>query len=91
MAKNKKAAVESFDSFKKIVLSFLSVQIDLVGWLPNSQEISNSILSRKPFIMKKNLNPIIKSSFAEIAEHVDQTNTLRSGGVHFFDQVGEVN
>ena len=90
MAKNQKAAVESYDSFKKIVLSFLSVQVDLIGWLPNSYEISNSILSRKPFILKNNLDPIIKKSFSEMTEEIYQTDIGRARGVHFFDQVGEL-
>ena len=86
MAKNRKAALESFDSFKKIVLSFLPVRLDLIGWLPNSREISNSILSRKPFILKKTLDPVIQKSFNEIAENIYQSDALRSSGVHFFDQ-----
>ena len=89
MAKNRKAAHESFNSFKKIVLNFLSVQIDLVGWLPNSNEIGNSILSRKPFVMKKNLDPLIQNSFSEITEHICQSDTPRPSGVHFFDQIWE--
>ena len=89
MAKNRKAALESFNSFRKIVLNFLSVQLDLVGWLPNSSEISNSILSRKPFIMKKNLDPLIQKGLSEITEHICKSDTPKPSGVHFFDRVGE--
>ena len=89
MAKNHKSALDSFGSFKKIVLSFLSVEIDFIGWLPNSIEIGNSIVARKPFIMKKTLDPLIQKSFSEISENVSKSDVLRSNGIHFFEQNGE--
>jgi len=88
MAKNHKSALDSFGSFKKIVLSFLSVEIEFIGWLPNSTEIGNSIVARKPFIMKKTLDPLIQKSFSEISENVSKSDVLRSNGIHFFEQNG---
>ena len=88
MAKNHKSALDSFGSFKKIVLSFLSVEIDFIGWLPKSIEIGNSIVARKPFIMKKTLDPLIQKSFSEISENVSKSDVLSSNGIKFFEQNG---
>ena len=51
MAKDAKDAKNSFTSFQKIVSQFLDIELLNLGWLPNSQLITNSILTRKPFIL----------------------------------------
>ena len=90
MAKNKQAAIESFESFKKIVVKFLSVDLSLAGWLPNSTEIANSILTRKPFILKRSLDPLIQKNTSSFTQSIIEADNFRSNGVRFFDGVAEV-
>ena len=51
-----KSANNSFEAFQKICLKFLNIELEFLGWLPDSKVISNSIISRKPYILNKNLD-----------------------------------
>ena len=46
MAKDEADAVKSFNSFEKIVLQFLEINLNFTGWLPQSQVMRNSIVAR---------------------------------------------
>ena len=55
LANSKKDAEKSFESFKKNVTKFLQIEINFSGWLPESKTISNSIIARKPAVIKLSL------------------------------------
>ena len=85
LAKNEKAAKKSYDSFKKIVTKFLSVDMKFLGWLPESKSIVGSIVARKPAVLQKSLEPILQKNFAEIASNLAEIETVKSSGVKFFN------
>ena len=85
LAKNEKAAKKSYDSFKKIVTKFLSVDIKFLGWLPESKAIAGSIVARKPAVLQKSLEPIFQKNFAEIANNLVKLEAVKSSGVKFFN------
>ena len=47
MAKDASDAKASFISFQKDCFAILSVELEFLGWLPESRIISNSIISRE--------------------------------------------
>ena len=85
LAKNEKAAKKSYDSFKKIVTKFLSVDMKFLGWLPESKAIAGSIVARKPAVLQKSLEPILQKNFAEIANNLVKLEAVKSSGVKFFN------
>jgi len=85
LAKNEKAAKKSYDSFKKIVTKFLSVDLKFLGWLPESKAIAGSIVARKPAVLQKSLEPILQKNFAEIANNLVKLEAVKSSGVKFFN------
>ena len=85
LAKNEKAAKKSYDSFKKIVTKFLSVDMKFLGWLPESKAIAGSIVARKPAVLQKSLEPILQKNFAEIANNLGKLEAVKSTGVKFFN------
>lgn len=85
LAKNEKAAKKSYDSFKKIVTKFLSVDMKFIGWLPESKSIAGSIVARKPVVLQKTLEPILQKNFAEITSNLAEIEAVKSSGVKFFN------
>ena len=85
LAKNEKAAKKSYDSFKKIVTKFLSVDLKFLGWLPESKAIAGSIVARKPAVLQKSLEPILQKNFAGIANNLVKLEAVKSSGVKFFN------
>ncbi len=85
LAKNEEAAKKSYDSFKKIVTKFLSVDLKFLGWLPESKAIAGSIVARKPAVLQKSLEPILQKNFAEIANNLVKLQAVKSSGVKFFN------
>ena len=86
LAKNEKAAQKSFDSFKRIVTKFLNVDIQFAGWLPESKAVAGSIIARKPAVLQKSLEPILKKNFTEIASNLVEIESVKSSGVKFFNK-----
>jgi len=84
MAKDLSEAKASFNSFRKIVSQFLKVELNYVGWLPNSVSISNSILSRKPFVLNEKNNSELISQLSAISKSIYKTQALNNGSVKFF-------
>ena len=85
LANNEQAAKKSYDSFKKIVTKFLNVNMQFLGWLPESKSIAGSIVARKPAVLQKSLEPVLKKNFAEIANNLVEIETVKSSGVRFFN------
>ena len=85
LAKNEKAAKKSFDSFKKIVTKFLNININFLGWLPESKTIAGSIVARKPAVLQKSLEPVLQKNFTEITTKLVGIETVKSNGVKFFN------
>lgn len=85
LAKDVSHANHSFNSFKKIVNQFLSVEVFMAGWLPNTPIISNSIVARKPFVLNTKADPILNKKIQEITQHVGDLETLPNKNVRFFD------
>jgi MinD-like ATPase involved in chromosome partitioning or flagellar assembly len=90
LASSSKDAKSSFDSFKSIVTKFLDVQLEYVGWLPNSHVLKNSILARKPVALSttpqdKTLNQGLK----QISDAIVQLDPQTSNGVEFFKTQGK--
>ena len=84
LAKNEKAARQSYESFKKIVTKFLTVNIQFVGWLPESNTLAGSIVARKPAVLQKSLEPILLKNFTEIVNNLINLKPFNSSGVKFF-------
>ena len=85
MAKDEADAVKSFNSFEKIVLQFLEINLKFTGWLPQSQVISNSIVARKPYILNKKANGDLNLRIEEILKRVGEANQIISSSIRFFD------
>jgi|TARA_B100000579_G_scaffold110394_1_gene88132 flagellar biosynthesis protein FlhG len=85
LAKNEQAAKKSYDSFKKIVTKFLNVNMQFLGWLPESKSIAGSIVARKPAVLQKSLEPILQKNFAEIVNNLVEVEVVKSSGVKFFN------
>ncbi len=85
LAKNKQAATKSYDSFKKIVTKFLNVNMQFLGWLPESKSIAGSIVARKPAVLQKSLEPILQKNFSEIVNNLVEVEVVKSSGVKFFN------
>jgi flagellar biosynthesis protein FlhG len=85
LAKNEQAAKKSFDSFKKIATKFLNININFLGWLPESKTMAGSIVARKPAVLQKSLEPVLKKNFTEITTKLVGIETVKSNGVKFFN------
>ena len=87
MAATAKDAMASYESFKKIVTKFLSVELNFAGWLPNSIEIRNSILSRKPIALQKNqINTTAVKNLSSITRFLNEIEPTPSPGINFFEK-----
>jgi MinD-like ATPase involved in chromosome partitioning or flagellar assembly len=89
LASSSKDAKSSFDSFKSIVTKFLDIQLEYVGWLPNSSVLKNSILARKPVALAKNTqDKILTQGLKQISEAIAQLDPQTCNGVEFFKTQG---
>ena len=70
---------------KKIVTKFLDVDINFLGWLPESKSIAGSIVARKPAVLQKSLEPILQKNFTEIVNNLVEIEVVKSSGVKFFN------
>jgi MinD-like ATPase involved in chromosome partitioning or flagellar assembly len=86
MAKGSDDARSSFNSFQKIVAQFLDIELSFLGWLPSSQVISNSILSRKPFVLNSKVNKHLNAQLAEIASNIHNAHPCKTNSIRFFDK-----
>ena len=86
MANDAADALNSYNSFQKIVLKFLSIDLKFVGWLPQSKAISNSIVARKPFVLNKKENNKLSIRIAEILQKVRESGPVNSNSIKFFDK-----
>jgi len=78
-------ARRSYSSFKDIVTKFLDVELEYAGWLPNSSEMKNSILSRKPFVLQNKPNDkILYKNFNDVAKHLENLQPCSLTGIQFF-------
>jgi flagellar biosynthesis protein FlhG len=86
MAQTEKAAITSFESFKKIVTKFLDIEIDFAGWLPSTKDMASSVVARKPVVLQKNLDKGINENFTEITRYLIGLKPNKSNGVMFFNE-----
>jgi MinD-like ATPase involved in chromosome partitioning or flagellar assembly len=86
MAKGSDDARSSFNSFQKIVAQFLDIELSFLGWLPSSQVISNSILSRKPFVLNSKVNKHLNAQLAEIVSNIHKAHPCKTNSIRFFDK-----
>ena len=86
LVENETAAKKSFASFKKIVTKFLNIDLEYAGWLPESKTIAGSIVSRKPAILKKSLEPVLGKNFSDIANYMANVKVTKTGGIKFFNK-----
>jgi flagellar biosynthesis protein FlhG len=86
MANDAADALNSYNSFQKIVLKFLSIELKFVGWLPQSKAISNSIVARKPFVLNKKANGNLALCIADILKKVKEAGTVKSNSIKFFEK-----
>jgi flagellar biosynthesis protein FlhG len=78
-------AIRSFKSFKDIVTKFLDVELEYAGWLPNSTEMKNSILTRKPVVLQNKPNDqTLNNNLKNLAEHIKDLQPCSLSGVQFF-------
>jgi len=89
LASSSKEAKASFDSFKSIVTKFLDIQLEYVGWLPNSNVLKNSILARKPVALAKTpQDKTLNLGLKQISDAIIQLEPQTSNGVEFFKTQG---
>ena len=86
LAANGAGAKKSFDSFKKIVTKFLSIDVEYAGWLPRSNLMASSIVSRKPAILNKSLDKTLNGNFSSIANYFLNFEEEKSSGIKFFNK-----
>jgi flagellar biosynthesis protein FlhG len=86
LAGNASGAKKSFESFKKIVTKFLSIEVEYAGWLPKSSLMASSIVARKPVILNKSLDKTLKESFNFIAKYFLDFEVEKSSGIKFFNK-----
>jgi flagellar biosynthesis protein FlhG len=78
-------AIRSFNSFKDIVTKFLDIELEYAGWLPNSTEMKNSILTRKPVVLQNKPNDqSLNKNLRNIVEHIKDLQPCSLSGVRFF-------
>ena len=87
LASSSKEAKNSFDSFKSIVTKFLDIQLEYVGWLPNSNVLKSSILARKPVALATTpLDKTLNQGLKQISDAIIQLEPQTSNGVEFFKE-----
>ncbi len=86
LAVNASGAKKSFESFKKIVTKFLSIEVEYAGWLPKSNLMASSIVARKPVILNKSLDKTLTENFAAIAKYFRDFEENNSSGIKFFNK-----
>ena len=85
LAESEKSATNSFEAFQKICVKFLNIELELLGWLPDSKVISNSIISRKPYILNKNLDSNLRKQVNLIVNNISGLKPVKSNNVRFFN------
>ena len=89
LASSSKEAKASFDSFKTIVTKFLDIQLEYVGWLPNSNVLKSSILARKPVALARTpQDKTFNLGLKQISDAIIQLDPQTSNGVEFFKTQG---
>jgi flagellar biosynthesis protein FlhG len=89
LASSSKDAKSSFDSFKSIVTKFLDIQLEYVGWLPNSNVLKNSIVARKPVALTTTpQDKVLIHGLKQISNAIIQLEPQTSNGVEFFKMQG---
>jgi flagellar biosynthesis protein FlhG len=86
LSSSKNDALKSFNSFKDIATKFLDVELEFAGWLPNSAEMKNSILTRKPVVLQnKPRDKTLNDNFDSIAAHIKNLRPCSLSGIRFFN------
>ena len=84
MANNENSAAKDFENFRKIVLKFLEVELTLLGWLPGSKDVVQSIVARKPFILDEKSKRVVGECLSNIVRNMLKASKNSRNGVHFF-------
>ena len=84
MANNENSAAKDFENFRKIVLKFLEVDLSLLGWLPGSKDVVQSIVARKPFILDEKSKRVVGECLSNIVRNMLKASKNNRNGVHFF-------
>ena len=66
-------------------MKFLNIELEFLGWLPDSKIISNSIISRKPYILNKNLDGNLRKQVNLIVNNISCLKPVKSNNVRFFN------
>ena len=74
----------NFDKFQSITQRFLDVNLQYLGYIPNSQKIKNSIISRKAIMSSMN-NNAERKAFSDILSKLSSVETNTIGTIKFFD------
>ena len=84
MANSEEAATKDFENFRKIVSKFLQVEMNLLGWLPGSKDVVQSVVARKPFILDEKSKKIVGKCLSNIVKNLLKAPRNNRDGVHFF-------
>ena len=87
MAINENKALKDFKSFEKIALTFLPIKLNLIGWMPGSKDIVQSIITRKPFILDKKSKIVVGQCMDDITNRIIKLSAHKRTGIHFFSSV----
>ena len=78
------SAFRDFKSFEKIVLKFFPVQLAFAGWMPGSNDVVQSIIARKPFILDKKTKKQVGTCLDVITNNLHKIPKQKKSGIHFF-------
>ena len=67
-----------------IVLKFLSVSLNFLGWMPGSNEIVQSIIARKPIALNERANKKISRCLDNIKNNIKLVRPNNGAGICFF-------
>jgi flagellar biosynthesis protein FlhG len=86
LSSSKNDALKSFNSFRDISTKFLDIELEFAGWLPNSTEMKNSILTRKPVVLQnKPRDKTLNDNFESIIDHINNLRPCSLSGIQFFN------
>lgn len=86
MASSEANAIQTFDNFAKTVAKFMPVEVKMIGWLPKSQILQKSILSRQPFILQEQHNgKTLLSNMRRVVEALSMPVPSKQSSIKFFN------
>ena len=71
---------------KVLIVLLVGLDIEFAGWLPKSNLMASSVVSRKPIVLNKSMDNAMKENFNAITKHFVDFVAEKSSGIKFFDK-----